>query len=141
MEIVDGTSRFCIEVLEKPYASSGDRDDVEWLRCNVEARAAGFGGRLYCNLQIAELELLRAMLIGLLEGKRESLQFAALESFLELDIAQNSRGTFDLHVAIKKHDVSAMRFEFNAPGIATQTVVDFSEGIRSAAYNAREGVS
>lgn len=141
MEIVDGASRFCIEVLGKPYASSSDRDDVEWLRCNVEARAAGFGGSLSCNLKIAELELLRASLVELLERKREFIQFAALEAFLELDVAQNSRGSFDLHVVIMKHDESAMRFEFSAPGVATQSIVDFSEGIRSAAYSAREGVS
>ena len=106
-------SRLSIVVLRRPYAESKDFDDAEWLSCEIEAQASGFGGRVSGTLTLTELELIRNLLTDLRQHERESAQFYATEAFLELEITRNSRASFDAHVALTKHGETEMRFEFN----------------------------
>jgi hypothetical protein len=130
IELVDANgSRLSIKALRRPYRQSNDPDDSEWLSCNIGAHAAGLGGNLTVNLMITELELLRTLLFEMLRGERKSGQFSATEAFLQLEISRNSRGSFDVHVAITKHDSTAMRFEFDMPALSAESIKDYSASI------------
>jgi hypothetical protein len=61
-----------------------------------------------------------------------SAQFCATEAFLELEITSNSRGSFDAHAAVTKHDETEMRFEFYTRAISSESLLDCSEMIGRA---------
>jgi hypothetical protein len=121
--IASDSSSLTVEVIEHPPYETLDPEDL-WLRCQLTAKSQGFAGRFECNMPPEDFSALQAALSFVIDNPGLSKTFEATEAFIELEIVQNSRGSFDAEVSLYPYPEGQVEFSFRLMGISDATMRD-----------------